>query len=66
MCSDEDVKTFIDEFKPNGEDPSPVETVTIVNDKQTGLSKGFGFIRFISLEHARGGSMRCMGQWTVN
>jgi RNA recognition motif-containing protein len=53
-ATEEDVKSFIDEFKANPEDPSPVDNVSIVRDKQTGQSKRFGFIRFISLEHARG------------
>lgn len=54
MCDGDDVRSFIDEFKPNPSDPSPVEDVTIVMDKQTGQSKRFGFVRFITLEHARG------------
>ena len=54
MCTDEDLKSFIDEFKANPSDPSPVENATIVMDKVTGMSKRFGFARFISLEHARG------------
>lgn len=54
MCDGDDVRAFIDEFKPDPSDPSPVEDVTIVMDKQTGMSKRFGFVRFITLEHARG------------
>jgi RNA-binding protein 5/10 len=54
MCNSDDVRSFIDEFKQDPSDPSPVEEVTIVMDKQTGLSKRFGFVRFITLEHARG------------
>lgn len=54
MCDGDDVRSFIDEFKPDPSDPSPVEDVTIVMDKQTGMSKRFGFVRFITLEHARG------------
>ncbi|KAK9893355.1 hypothetical protein P389DRAFT_198925 [Cystobasidium minutum MCA 4210] len=53
MCDGDDVRAFIDEFKPDPSDPSPVEDVTIVMDKQTGMSKRFGFVRFITLEHAR-------------
>lgn len=53
-AAEEDVKSFIDEFRSDPSDPSPVENVVIVRDKATGQSKRFGFVRFISLEHARG------------
>lgn len=53
-CGDEDLKSFIDDFKTNANDPSPVENATIVLDKMTGQSKRFGFVRFITLEHSRG------------
>lgn len=53
-CDSDDVRAFIDEFKTDSSDPSPVEDVTIVMDKETGLSKRFCFVRFITLEHARG------------
>ncbi|KAL7007099.1 hypothetical protein EMMF5_003325 [Cystobasidiomycetes sp. EMM_F5] len=53
MATEDDVRSFIDEFKAHPDDPSAVENATIVIDKQTGQSKRFGFVRFISLEHAR-------------
>ncbi|CAD6566606.1 MAG: hypothetical protein CYPHOPRED_000946 [Cyphobasidiales sp. Tagirdzhanova-0007] len=53
QASEEDVKTFVEDFRVNPSDPSPVENITIVRDKQTGASKRFGFVRFITLEHAR-------------
>lgn len=56
MATEDDVRSFIDEFKAHPDDPSAVENATIVIDKQTGQSKRFGFVRFISLEHARGAS----------
>ena len=57
QASEEDVKLFIEDFRVNASDPSPVENITIVRDKQTGSSKRFGFVRFITLEHARGALM---------
>ncbi|KAJ8582320.1 hypothetical protein M405DRAFT_571562 [Rhizopogon salebrosus TDB-379] len=30
-----------------------IETVTIIRDRSTGISKGFGFAQFPSVEHAR-------------
>lgn len=54
MTTDDDLRSFVDEFRASPTDPSPVENVTIVIDKQTGISKRFAFVRFISLEHARG------------
>lgn len=53
-ATDEDLKSFVEEFRARPSDPSPVEQANIVYDKSTGLSKRFGFVRFISLEHARG------------
>lgn len=53
-CGDDDLRSFIEDFKTDPNDPSPVENATVVLDKMTGQSKRFGFVRFITLEHSRG------------
>lgn len=47
LCDEIMIRSFLEDMG------CAIDTITLIHDKETGLSKRFAFARFVSVEHAR-------------